>query len=286
VRTRLLLALAACAAAAPLAAAGGSSPGGGTIVYWSDVPFPSIWAVRADGSDARRILDNRRNAKRPRLSPDGTWVAFDGTPAPKPLMSDFDVQLVRLDGTGLRTLTTTRAWDTDAQWSPDGRLLSFDRRPPHGGDGSSVRILRLDGRADYRLAAGSSARWSPDGRSLVFSAPTARSAGDLFTIHPDGSGRTLLLASPNLKQPADWSPDGTRILFTRYDPSGRPSVVVADADGTRVRRLAAGIAACFSPDGSQILFTGASSSPLYAMRADGSKRRVVVRGPAYEPDWR
>ena len=284
-RTRLLLTLAACAAAAPLAFAGGT-PRGGTIVYWSDVPFPSIWAVRADGSDGRRILASRRNAKRPRLSPDGAWVVFDGTPAPKPLMSDFDIQLVRLDGTGLRTLTSSSAWDTDAQWSPDGELLSFDRRPPHTSGGSSVWIMRLDGRADYRLAAGSSARWAPDGRSLVFSAPTARGPGDLFTIHPDGTGRTLLLASPRLKQPAAWSPDGTRILFTRYDAAGRPSVVVADADGTHVSRLAAGIAACISPGGAQVLFTGASSSPLYALPAVGSKRRVVVRGPAFEPDWR
>jgi len=103
----------------------------GVIVYWYDNPKPSIWAVRADGPHDRLIVRNRQNAKRPRLSPDRRWVAFDGTPPGEPPLSDFDLQLVRLDGSGLRTLTHTSDWDIDAQWSPDGRRLAFTRTPPH-----------------------------------------------------------------------------------------------------------------------------------------------------------
>src|SRR5918912_896220 len=144
--TRAMVAAAGIAAACALgggATAHSASPGG-WIVYWSDASYPSIWAVRPDGSDEHQILRNGRNSKRPRLSPDRAWIAFDGTPPGKPLMSDFDLQLVRLDGSGLRTLTSARAWDTDAQWSPDGSWLSFTRSPPRPQDctGASIWIIR------------------------------------------------------------------------------------------------------------------------------------------------
>ena len=74
-----------------------------------------------------------------------------------------------------------------------------------------------------------------------------------------------------------WSPDGMRLSFD-----------VIDADGSGVRRLGAGIAACWSPDGSRILFTDGlvAASPLYVMDADGSHRRELAAVSALEPNWR
>jgi hypothetical protein len=87
------------------AAAGAESPAhraaaSGLILYWSDSPWPSIWSVRPDGSRRHRLFRTRQNAKRPVLSPDRQWVAFDGAPPGKPPLSDFDIQVVRRDGTG------------------------------------------------------------------------------------------------------------------------------------------------------------------------------------------
>src|SRR5437763_8403581 len=90
----------------------------GSIVYWTESPWPTIWSARADGTHRHRILRNRQNAKRPRLSPHRKWVAFDGAPPGKLPLTAFNIQIVRVDGTGLRTLTGSSAWDHDAQWSP------------------------------------------------------------------------------------------------------------------------------------------------------------------------
>jgi Tol biopolymer transport system component len=141
---RWVVALVCLLCAAPAAFAGGDTArrSGGLIVYWSESPWPSIWVIRPDGSHRHRILRNRQNAKRPRLSPDRKWVAFDGTPPPERPLSDFDIQLVRLDGSGLRTVTSSPEWDVDAQWSPDGRLLSFARLPPHPIDPRGVDLDR------------------------------------------------------------------------------------------------------------------------------------------------
>ena len=134
--------------------------------------MPSIWSIRPDGSRRHRILRNRQNAKRPRLSPDRQWVAFDGEPPGKPPLSDFDIQIVRLDGSGLRTITRSRQWDVDAHWSPDGTRLSFSCLPPHSADehSASLWVVNRDGSDLRRLARGFGARWSPDGTKILYSA--------------------------------------------------------------------------------------------------------------------
>ena len=55
-------------------------------------------------------------------------------------------------------------------------------------------------------------------------------------------------------------------------------------DGTRVRRLARGIAAGWSPDGSKILYT--LSSQLYVMSANGTGKHRLSTVRAADPDWR
>jgi hypothetical protein len=144
--------------------------------------------------------------------------AFDGAPPGQSPLTQFDVQVVRRDGTGRRTLTSSEDREIDAQWSPDGTRISYSRlRKADEDDWRKTWIwtMRPDGRDQRPLVQGSNARWSPDGKQLAFSAPTARSFGDLFVINADGSGLRRLLATPRLEWPNAWSPNGRTILFTR-----------------------------------------------------------------------
>jgi Tol biopolymer transport system component len=286
---RLVLVAALASAIVALPSAAGRTDAGagrGLIVYWSESPWPSIWAIRPDGSQARRLLRNRQNAKRPRLSPDRRWVAFDGTPPGRPPLTDFDVQIVRTDGTGLRTLTRSSQWDHDAQWSPDGRRLAFSRMPPSHPDSrdSTIYVIGRDGRGLRRVTRGSWARWSPDSRRFVLTRPTARSSGDLFIVGADGTVQRRLTATRDIEFAAGWSRDGRRILFTRLQTEIIAGVMVLDVNGGRARKLADGIAAAWSPDESQILYT--SSHQLHVMQADGSRQRRLATVRADEPDWR
>ncbi len=160
--------------------------------------------------------------------------------------------------------------------------------------------MRRDGTNLRRVVRGYGARWSPDGKELVFAAPTEGSDGDLFgdgdlfVMNADGTERRLVLATPEAKQAAAWSPDGKQILFTGFDRSGGADVFVMDADGTHVRRLtepgASNIAAAWSPDGSKILFTRGppGNAELLLMDADGSRERTISddRFRGYKPSWR
>ena len=127
-RTALVVfCVAACASAA---AATDRAPAVGRILFWSNRDWAALWSMRPDGSGKRVLYRTGQNAKRPVLSPDGEWVAFDGASPGKPPMTDFDVQVVRTNGTGRRTLAGTPAAETDARWSPDGVHLSYSRAPP------------------------------------------------------------------------------------------------------------------------------------------------------------
>jgi Tol biopolymer transport system component len=287
---RIVLVSAACAASAAVLAAGSHEtvgPGGGRhlIVYWSTNPWPSIWSIRTSGKHRRRILRNHQNAKRPRLSPDRQWVAFDGAPPGKPPLRDFDIQLVRPDGTGRKTLTDSSEWDDiDAEWSPDGQLIAFERRPRPAVDDrdSVIWTIRRDGTDARPLVRGFSARWSPDGSRIVYETPEQ----DLALLDLATGKTEVLLRTPELEQPADWSPEGTRILFIRYgERSSR--IFVMNADGTGIRKLATGTAASWSPKGVRILYTRRfPASDLYVMDADGTHKHRLALASAADPDWR
>ena len=284
---RLALAVLACAVLAAAAACSGSGAADGhRIVFWYDNPKPSIWVARPDGSHARLIVRNRQNAKRPRLSPDRRWVAFDGTPAGRPPLTDFDIQLVRLDGTGLRTLTHGRSWDVDAQWSPDGRRLAFTRLPPHPQDCSdaSVWVMRRDGSGARRLAGGCGGRWSPDGKRLVY---VSRSGHDLLVADASGGPPQTLLRTGESLQLGGWS-SRDQIAYTASASSTGSSgqIFVVEPDGRDPRKVGDGYVGCWSPDGSKLLYTTRFQSPLHVMDADGSHRRVLARLVGAEPDWR
>ena len=265
----LLLTIGVAGAVLALPVALGEASHRSLILFWSDhgQPGPALWAMRPDGSNQHLIYHAYANAKRPMLSPDGSWIALTALPQAR------------------STVAGTTANEVDAQWSPDGRRLSFSRWPRSADwRSSSVWTVRRDGKQLRRVGRGQFARWSPDGKRLVLDAPTKGSDGDLFIVNADGSGRRRVTNTRDLEQPAGWSPDGRTILFTRYTVSGSTEIAVIKVDGGRARTLAtvagdeAG-AAAWSPDGTKILFTNQPGryAQCFVMNADGSHQHNVSR---------
>jgi Tol biopolymer transport system component len=155
------------------------------------------------------------------------------------------------------------------------------------------------------LAACGSSGEQPAGH-FVFSGDFATpNASRLFVIGADGKG--LHKVTPGLARvgegDADWSPDGSRIVFDRtYDCAASLgscfALWVVNADGSAEERLtpeeAQGVtdalAPTWSPDGRRIAYVllndRSEASDVWVMDADGSaQRRLTHVGDAEEPAW-
>jgi serine/threonine protein kinase/WD40 repeat protein len=116
------------------------------------------------------------------------------------------------------------------------------------------------------------ATFSPDGH-IAFAEGRA-----LYLAQPDGSDPHQLLSVNGLIREPSFSPDGARLVFTSYSPSGIPlSIVESNADGSAPHALVeaddAGDVCCaqWTPDGGYIVFrkmhSGRQDLWLLAMKA-------------------
>lgn len=189
------------------------SPDGAWIIFDNQ---RGVWKVPADGSAAPTLIYSAGGAmvQTPTWSPDGSRIAFSGVdPATPNDTVHFRIYSVRPDGTGVVPVTTP---------------------PPDPGDGQWVIDLEPD--------------YSPGGSRIVFSRFINGVSNHVLTIATDGTGETNITDSdPYGGQSPTWSPDGTRIAFSRRD-----LVMTSDTDGSNVQQLT----------------TFDSSSPVYQSQPD------------------
>ena len=129
------------------------------------------------------------------------------------------------------------------------------------------------------LAATSQAAFRGQNGRIVYAAQAGKFE-QLFTVRPDGTGRRQITrfkdsAGGSLSH---WSPDGSRIVFTRrWNPEGpneREQIYVANADGSNLQPIdlpgVDPIQPTWFPDGQRILFLDTSTSTYKVVNADGT----------------
>lgn len=186
------------------------SPDGRLIAFASDrarVGETEIWIMRADGTDARRLVKTLDHPSwqdmqySPVWSPDGKRLIFSMAATD----SNPELYVVGVDGKGLKRLTKTA-----------------------GG----VDVFGDDTMPD----------WAEDGKNVLFVSNRDQKSSDLWTMTPNGSGQRPVVRRPTTD---DWNPrlssDGRTIAFTeRLVTSGKASVALMNRNGTNARRLLAG----------------------------------------------
>jgi Tol biopolymer transport system component len=239
----------------------------------------TVWLMRPDGSDQRRILGSEY-ASGPEWSPDGARLAF---------VRGREVVTIGRDGGSPRELADEAEPGSRPAWSPDGSRIVFasmiDDGPfrPFRIDPATGRAALFADRPDPTFLA--SPTWSPDGSRLAL---VVRE--QLAILGADGSGFLRVRGTGRPISDPDWSPDGSRLVFVRPTVRGRAGdLFVARDDGSGVRRLTRTSVAesepAWSPDGRWIAFV--ANGEIELIRPDGTGRRRLTRN-AYDdrsPDW-
>jgi serine/threonine-protein kinase len=137
--------------------------------------------------------------------------------------------------------------------------------------------------------------WRPDGLEIAFAFSKA-GPFNLFVKPLEGSaGAAPLLASPWNQFPTSWTPDGSQLAFTEFQPLTGADIWVLDvktrARQALVRTLFDETWARFSPDGRTIAYMSNESGRwevyLRPASGDGSRIRISTSGgvwPCWSPD--
>lgn len=166
------------------------------------------------------------------------------------------------------------------------------------------RIKLFTGSQTIDLAEGSLPSLSPDRQRILFHRYVSDFEADLYVVNVDGTGLRQLThgGAWNEAGPQAWSPDGSKIVFSRShfpaDDAGEiGDIYVMNADGSQLLRLthdddAFDYIPAWSPNGALIAFsrylTEEDVTHIYRMDAtDGSGVAELIHegyGPAWSPD--
>ena len=240
------------------------------------------------------------------VSADGTKVVFMDT------ADDAQVWIANLDGTGLRVLSEPCSCsELDPAFDPTGTKIVYvhlegGTRDSKSGaslgistdgemtswleirdiDSGAVTVLE-ETRSSVQNAIPEGPAWSPDGTTIAFNRTTWPADGVIGTtgvlqLVNVASGTVTELPLPGLVPgDADWSPDGSRILFGDHPISamgGIPELAprglyTVSPDGSDLFDLDRGAGGSFLPDG-RILF---QNNNLWVMNGDGTESHEVKR---------
>ena len=257
-------------------------------------------------------------------SPDGRFIAW--TPDGSHIVFDDGTRVMMVDVAGTRLDTVVDAnpgqrfdFGFYADLSPDGsrivyssceyrteevrwpRKMDIERDHYH----YEIATVALDGSDAKRLTENDHIDhypvWSPDMTYIAFLSADnpLRSADELRVVRGDGSGRADGMAVSSAEPfryvspppPPEWTPDGERIAFFRYDEPDVGTTVewpyripwtlyTVRVDGTGLTKISDHTgAASWSPDGQRIAVARVAGEDvvLETIASDGSDSRRLIR---------
>ena len=211
---------------------------------------------------------------------------------------ETDVYVVNADGSEEQLLA---AGAGPGRWSPDGSEVSIfccdDGGAAHLLNPDTGEVRRLE-QADPTLDSYCGAAWSPDGERLSCEAYGVDdpSLNGIYSVRAsDGGDLTRITSNPGGQDtPGEYSPDGTRLVFVRFEDDVPVGYFVTNVDGTGVRQLTpdgmvlddSGFGGSWSPSGDDILFVARETERASQGDLDRQRRRRFAGAAGDHPGVR
>jgi serine/threonine protein kinase/Tol biopolymer transport system component len=197
-------------------------------------------------------------------------------------------------GNALGTLGSEQAGLSNPKLSPDGRRVAVERTLQNETDlwlFDSTHQTRFT-----RAASGSMTRlpvWSSDGGRIAFESVGPNSVKLSVKPSTGGGDEEMLVLSPEVKIPCDWSPDGRFLMYYVPDPKTGTDLWVVPLEGTRMpfaflKTEANELWGQFSPDGRWLAYqsneTGRYEIYVRPFPGPGGQFPISTAGGVY-PRW-
>ncbi len=271
------------------------SPDGSELIYSMQ---GSLWRQRIGSGVAEQLTGDEGYDYQPDWSPDGKLVVFARYSG-----DAIELELLDLASKTVRAATTTSAVNLDPRWSPDGSRIAFVSTTYNGRwhiftlaieNGAPGTVTRLTEDNDSKVPRYYystwdhflSPTWSPDGRELILVSNRGHIHGTggmwRMTATPGAPLREIRYEETTWKAHPDWSPDGTRVVYSSYLGRQWHQLWLMTSEGGDPFPLTYGefdaTAPRWSHDGKHIAYVSNESgnTSLWVMDIPGARRREVV----------
>jgi len=250
-----------------------------------------VWAMDYDGAGQQQLTRLGSIALSPRVSPDGSRVAFTSFAGSSVELAMYSMELGRL-------VSFPRYGGTNASpaWSPDGTKLAFSSSMR--GD-PEIFVAEASGASPKRLTAYKGPDISPvfnpkSGAQIAFVSGRT-GLPQIYVMDADGANVQRLTDGGYAVSPS-WSPNGQFLAFSwnrNYGP-GAPGgqdiyiMDVATRQWVQLTRAGNNDSPSWSPDGRHIVFQAnrKGGQQIWSMLADGSQQRpLTASGSNTQPNW-
>jgi TolB protein len=251
-----------------------------------------IWVMDYDGSNQRQVTRLGSISLSPRISPDGSRLAFSSL-----TKTGWEIMMYSVDLNRLVSFPHMGGTNLSPAWSPDGLKLAFSSS--RGGspeiyiadaNGANLRSMTANKGPDV------SPIWNRKTGAQIAYVSGATGLPQVYTMETDGTGQQRMTDQGYAVSPS-WAPSGQFLVLAwirKYGPGdpGALDLYLMDIASKQWVQLThdggRNDSPSWAPDGRHIVFQSSRSGKeeIWMMLADGTKlRQLTFTGRNTQPNW-
>jgi TolB protein len=251
-----------------------------------------VWAMDYDGNNQHQVTHQGSISLSPRISPDGSRLAFSSV-----TRGNWEILMYSLDLGRLVSFPRFGGGNYSPSWSPDGTKLALA-----SSRGGTTEIYTCDnngaGLKQITRSRGpeSSPSWNRKTGAQIAFVSGRTGLPQIYTMDADGTNVQKMTDQGYAVSPA-WSPNGQFLVFAwirHYGPGapGAQDIYIMDIASKQWVQLThdggRNDFPSWSPDGRHIVFQSsrAGGEQLWTMLADGTEQKqLTFAGSNTQPNW-